>query len=180
MPSTLPEGEPAPADGLLPASAGEGAARRAFGVYVHVPYCRVRCGYCDFNTYTASELGEGASRADYASQLRSELAFGARALRASGVEDRQAATVFFGGGTPTLVPASDLVSMLDGVREQWGVAPGAEVTTEANPDSVDRDYLAALVEGGFTRAGIFRRARIRTINLVDHYDGNLIQFEGFS
>ncbi len=83
MPSTLPEGEPAPADGLLPASAGEGAATRAFGVYVHVPYCRVRCGYCDFNTYTASELGEGASRADYASQLRSELAFGARALRAS-------------------------------------------------------------------------------------------------
>lgn len=151
MPSTLPEGEPAPADGLLPVSAGKGAATRAFGVYVHVPYCRVRCGYCDFNTYTASELGEGASRADYASQLRGELAFGARTLRASGVEDRQAATVFFGGGTPTLLPASDLVSMLDGVREQWGVAPGAEVTTEANPDSVDRDYLAALVEGGFTR-----------------------------
>ena len=163
MPSTLPEGEPAPADGLLPASAGEGAATRAFGVYVHVPYCRVRCGYCDFNTYTASELGEGASRADYASQLRSELAFGARALRASGVEDRRAETVFFGGGTPTLLPASDLVSMLDGVREQWGVAPGAEVTTEANPDSVDRDYLAALVEGGFTRVSFGMQSAVPSV-----------------
>lgn len=163
MPSTLPEGEPAPADGLLPASAGEGAETRAFGVYVHVPYCRVRCGYCDFNTYTASELGGGASRADYASQLRSELAFGARALRASGVEDRQAATVFFGGGTPTLLPASDLVSMLDGVREQWGVAPGAEVTTEANPDSVDRDYLAALVEGGFTRVSFGMQSAVPSV-----------------
>ena len=163
MPSTLPEGEPAPADGLLPASAGEGAASRAFGVYVHVPYCRVRCGYCDFNTYTASELGEGASQADYASQLRSELAFGARALRASGVEDRQVATVFFGGGTPTLLPASDLVSMLGGVREQWGIAPGAEVTTEANPDSVDRDYLAALAAGGFTRVSFGMQSAVPSV-----------------
>ena len=163
MPSTLPEGEPAPVDGVLPASAGEGAASRAFGVYVHVPYCRVRCGYCDFNTYTASELGDGANRADYASQLRSELAFGARALRASGVEDRPAATVFFGGGTPTLLPASDLVSMLDGVHEQWGVAPGAEVTTEANPDSVDRDYLAALVAGGFTRVSFGMQSAVPSV-----------------
>lgn len=151
MPSALPEGEPAPADGALPASAAEGSAERAFGVYLHVPYCRVRCGYCDFNTYTASELGEGASRAEYAQQVRSELEFGARVLRDSGVEDRRASTVFFGGGTPTLLPASDLVSMLDGVREQWGLATGAEVTTEANPDSVDRDYLAALASAGFTR-----------------------------
>lgn len=163
MPSTLPEGEPAPLDGRLPPSAAEGSASRAFGVYVHVPYCRVRCGYCDFNTYTASELGEGASRSDYASQLRTELAFGARALRASGVEDRKAATVFFGGGTPTLLPASDLVSMLDGVREQWGIASGAEVTTEANPDSVDRDYLAALVAGGFTRVSFGMQSAVPSV-----------------
>ena len=57
MPGALPEGDPAPADGLLPASAAVGSAQRRFGVYVHVPYCRVRCGYCDFNTYTAAELG---------------------------------------------------------------------------------------------------------------------------
>ena len=151
MPSALPEGEPAPADGALPESAALGAGHRAFGVYLHVPYCRVRCGYCDFNTYTASELGEGASRADYAEQVRRELEFGAAVLRKRGIEDREASTVFFGGGTPTLLPASDLVSMLAGVREQWGIAPGVEVTTEANPDSVDAAYLAALAEAGFTR-----------------------------
>ena len=151
MPSALPEGEPAPADGALPESAARGAGRRAFGVYLHVPYCRVRCGYCDFNTYTASELGEGASRADYAEQVRRELEFGAGVLRKRGIEDREASTVFFGGGTPTLLPASDLASMLAGVREQWGIAPGAEVTTEANPDSVDAAYLSALAEAGFTR-----------------------------
>ncbi|XPP26022.1 MAG: radical SAM family heme chaperone HemW [Leucobacter sp.] len=151
MPSTPPEGEPAPADGSLPASAAAGAAERDFGVYIHVPYCRVRCGYCDFNTYTASELGGEASQAGYARQLRAELGFGAEVLRRSGIPDRPASTVFFGGGTPTLLPATDLASMLAGVREEWGIAAGAEVTTEANPDSVDADYLRTLADAGFTR-----------------------------
>lgn len=146
-----PEGEPAPLDGLLPPDAASGAADRDFGVYIHVPYCRVRCGYCDFNTYTASELGGEASQAGYAKQLRQEFTFGAQALRASGVADRSVQTVFFGGGTPTLLPASDLANMLDGVHAEWGLAPGAEVTTEANPDSVDERYLEALANAGFTR-----------------------------
>lgn len=150
MPSVLPDGDPAPEDGLLPASAAEGSAERAFGVYVHVPYCRVRCGYCDFNTYTASELA-GTSREDYAGEVRQELAFGAAVMRASGVAERPVSTVFFGGGTPTLLPASDLVSMLGAIREHWGLAPGAEVTTEANPDSVDAAYLETLAAAGFTR-----------------------------
>ena len=150
MPSILPEGDPAPSDGALPASVREGAEDRAFGVYVHVPYCRVRCGYCDFNTYTASELG-GTSRDDYASQVRSELAFGADVMRRAGLPDRRVSTVFFGGGTPPLLPASDLTSMLAQIRDVWGIAPGAEVTTEANPDSVDEAYLAELKAGGFTR-----------------------------
>ncbi|MGJ0204706.1 radical SAM family heme chaperone HemW [Leucobacter sp. gxy201] len=150
MPSALPEGDPAPETGLLPASAAVGSAERAFGVYVHVPYCRVRCGYCDFNTYTATELA-GTSRDDYAGEVRGELAFGADVLRRSGVVERPVSTVFFGGGTPTLLPATDLVSMLAGIRDEWGLAPGAEVTTEANPDSVDAEYLAALADAGFTR-----------------------------
>lgn len=150
MPSALPEGDPAPEDGLLPASAAVGSDGRAFGVYVHVPYCRVRCGYCDFNTYTATELA-GTSRDDYAGEVRDELAFGADVLRRSGVAERPVSTVFFGGGTPTLLPASDLAAMLAGIRDEWGLAPGAEVTTEANPDSVDAAYLAALAEAGFTR-----------------------------
>ncbi|MFT7709766.1 radical SAM family heme chaperone HemW [Clavibacter tessellarius] len=150
MPSALPLADPAPADGLLPASAAEGADERAFGVYLHVPFCRVRCGYCDFNTYTAPEL-RGVKQSDYASQAVQEVRFAGSALRASGVPARPASTVFLGGGTPTLLPVEDLVRMLDAVRATWGIAVGAEVTTEANPDSVDDAYLAALAAGGFTR-----------------------------
>ncbi len=163
MPSAPPEGEPAPLDGSLPTGAAVGADERAFGVYLHVPYCRVRCGYCDFNTYTASELGDGANQRDYAGQVRRELEFGAGVLRDAGVPDRQASTIFFGGGTPTLLPASDLVSMLDGVRSSWGVAPGAEVTTEANPDSVDAAYLAELAAGGFTRVSFGMQSAVPSV-----------------
>ncbi|WP_116055358.1 radical SAM family heme chaperone HemW [Clavibacter sp. 199] len=150
MPSALPLADPAPADGLLPASAADGADARAFGVYLHVPFCRVRCGYCDFNTYTAPEL-RGVKQSDYASQAVQEVRFAGSALRESGVPARPASTVFLGGGTPTLLPVGDLVRMLDAVRETWGIADGAEVTTEANPDSVDDAYLASLAAGGFTR-----------------------------
>ncbi|PPF55342.1 radical SAM family heme chaperone HemW [Clavibacter californiensis] len=150
MPSALPLADPAPADGLLPASASVDAETRAFGVYLHVPFCRVRCGYCDFNTYTAPEL-RGVRQSDYASQAVQEVRFAGSALHDSGVPVRPASTVFLGGGTPTLLPVEDLVRMLDAVRETFGLAEGAEVTTEANPDSVDDAYLAALAAGGFTR-----------------------------
>lgn len=150
MPSVLPEGDPAPEDGALPASASAGAESRPFAVYVHVPYCRVRCGYCDFNTYTASELG-GTSRADYAGQAAAEIAFGGEVLRRAGLPERPASTVFFGGGTPTLLPASDLALVLDRIRDVWGLADDAEITTEANPDSVDASYLRTLADAGFTR-----------------------------
>ncbi len=148
MPSALPIADPAPADGALPASAVEGAVTRNFGVYLHVPFCRVRCGYCDFNTYTADEL-RGAKRTDYASQAIAEVGFARRVL--AGFPPREVSTVFFGGGTPTLLPASDLAAMLGSVRGAWGLAPGAEVTTEANPDSVDAAYLSQLADAGFTR-----------------------------
>jgi oxygen-independent coproporphyrinogen-3 oxidase len=150
MPSALPLGDPAPADGLLPASVLEGATERDFGVYLHVPFCRVRCGYCDFNTYTATEL-RGVSQFEYAGHAVSEVQFAARALALSGLPDRPVSTVFFGGGTPTLLPSDDLVRMLGAVQDAWGLASGAEVTTEANPDSVDAAYLRRLADGGFTR-----------------------------
>ncbi|MFF2369055.1 radical SAM family heme chaperone HemW [Agromyces sp. NPDC058110] len=150
MGSALPLGDPAPLDGLLPASAAVDARDRALGVYVHVPFCRVRCGYCDFNTYTASEL-RGARQVDYADQAIDEIRMSRRVLATSGVPDRVAETVFFGGGTPTLLPADDLVRMLGAIRDEFGLASGAEVTTEANPDSVGREDLLRLAEGGFTR-----------------------------
>lgn len=162
MPSILPEGDPAPENGSLPDSVRQGSVTRDFGVYVHVPYCRVRCGYCDFNTYTASELG-GTSQAAYAGQVRQELSLGARVLQQAGVADRQASTVFFGGGTPTLLPATDLALMLRGVREEFGVAVGAEVTTEANPDSVDAGYLRALAEAGFTRVSFGMQSAVPSV-----------------
>jgi len=126
------------------------AASRNLGIYVHVPFCRVRCGYCDFNTYTSEEL-RGAKRSDYAGQAIEEVALASRVLEASGLPERPATTVFFGGGTPTLLPVTDLAEMLAAIVVAWGLAPGAEVTTEANPDSVDRDYLFALKAAGFTR-----------------------------
>ncbi|MGO4535389.1 radical SAM family heme chaperone HemW [Leifsonia sp. 2MCAF36] len=150
MPSALPLGDPAPADGLLPATAADDADSRGFGVYLHVPFCRVRCGYCDFNTYTATEL-RGVSQSDYAGHAVGEVQFAARALHASGIPDRPVSTVFFGGGTPTLLPPGDLAAMLGAVRDAWGLADGAEVTTEANPDSVDADDLRRLADAGFTR-----------------------------
>ncbi|MET0783187.1 MAG: radical SAM family heme chaperone HemW, partial [Leifsonia flava] len=150
MPSALPLADPAPADGLLPASAVIGADERTFGVYLHVPFCRVRCGYCDFNTYTSEEI-RGVKQSDYASQASLEAAAGAGILAQSGLPRRPASTVFFGGGTPTLLPSGDLVRMLDAVRASFGIEADAEVTTEANPDSVDAEYLAALAAAGFTR-----------------------------
>src|SRR3954469_23976035 len=113
MPSALPEGEPAPPDGSLPESALEGVGGRPFGVYVHVPFCTVRCGYCDFNTYTVADLGTatgvpGASRTTYAGAAGEEVRLARRGLgRASRVE-----AVFFGGGTPTLLSPSDLGAVL--------------------------------------------------------------------
>jgi putative oxygen-independent coproporphyrinogen III oxidase len=148
MPSALPEGEAVPSDGSLPASSYAGLGTRPFGVYLHVPFCATRCGYCDFNTYTATELGGGASQASYASTATAEVRLARRVL---GAADVPAATVFLGGGTPTLLPPRDLALLLTAVRDELGIRPGAEVTTEANPDSVDEASLAALREAGFTR-----------------------------
>ncbi|MGL4339917.1 MAG: radical SAM family heme chaperone HemW [Rhodoglobus sp.] len=153
MPNVLPIADLAPRDGALPSSAAEGAAARNFGVYFHVPFCRVRCGYCDFNTYTSEEL-RGAQRSDFAAQARAEVALADSVLRRAEVPARTVSTVFFGGGTPTLLPATDLAAMLQAVIDTWGLSDGAEVTTEANPDSVDRDYLFAVKAAGFTRISL--------------------------
>jgi putative oxygen-independent coproporphyrinogen III oxidase len=147
VPSALPDGQPAPTDGRLPVEALAGRADRPFGVYVHVPFCATRCGYCDFNTYTAKELGGGADQAGYADTVAREIALAAGILG----DGPPAQTVFFGGGTPTLLPAADLVRTLAVVRDTLGLAADAEVSTEANPESVDEAYLAALREGGFNR-----------------------------
>jgi oxygen-independent coproporphyrinogen-3 oxidase len=149
MGSALPLGDPAPRDGALPVSTD---AATPFGVYLHVPFCRVRCGYCDFNTYTADEL-RGARQDQYADTLLREVDL-ARGVLADAGALRAASTVFFGGGTPTLLPPGDLARMLAGIRGAFGVLPGAEVTVEANPDTVTDAVAAELATAGVTRLSI--------------------------
>jgi oxygen-independent coproporphyrinogen-3 oxidase len=143
----LPDGDPAPADGALPAAAVAGLGTRPLGVYVHVPYCASRCGYCDFNTYVAPP----AERARWREAAIAEVALAARTL---GPGAPAVDTVFFGGGTPTLLPPADLVAVLGAVEERLGLAPGAEVSVEANPETVTPASLAALRAGGFTRISL--------------------------
>src|SRR5213080_3697613 len=147
MPGVLPDGEPVPADGALPDAALSALGARGFGVYVHVPFCASRCGYCDFNTYTASE---GVSADGYADTVLAELALAARVLG----EVPRVDTVFFGGGTPTLLAPAELGRILDGIDRTWGLAGDAEVTTEANPESVSPASLASLRKAGFTRISL--------------------------
>ncbi|MEV8407000.1 radical SAM family heme chaperone HemW [Streptomyces niveus] len=169
MPSALPDGEPMPESGALPPYALQGAADRPLGFYLHVPYCATRCGYCDFNTYTATELrGSGgvlASRDNYADTLTDEIRLARKVL---GDDTRPVRTVFVGGGTPTLLAAADLVRMLDAVREEFGLADGAEITTEANPESVDPAYLAELRAGGFNRISFgMQSAKQHVLQVLD-------------
>lgn len=130
---------------------GNPTRERPFSLYLHVPYCRVRCGYCDFNTYTNLGMGPGANLGDYPATIAAEAKLAAQAMAQAGLRTRPVQTIFVGGGTPTMLPAVELVSLLATVRETWELADGVEITTEANPDTVDERYLAALAEGGFTR-----------------------------
>ncbi|HEX6149095.1 radical SAM family heme chaperone HemW [Nocardioides sp.] len=148
MPSALPPGEPAPEDGRLPAPALAELGTRPFGMYVHVPYCRVRCGYCDFNTYTAAELGPGASQATWAESAISEVR---QAREVLGDVDLKVSTVFFGGGTPTLLPPAELGVVLASIAGEFGFARDPEITTESNPDSVAAWDLDQLRGVGFNR-----------------------------
>ncbi len=151
MGAALPPGEPAPPDGALPDDLVVDPST-PFSAYVHVPFCRVRCGYCDFNTYTATEL-RGARRDAYADEVLREIAL-SRAVLGERGPLRPADTVFFGGGTPTLLPPGDLARMLAGIRDAFGLADGAEVTVEANPDTVTDAVARTLADAGVTRLSI--------------------------
>ncbi len=156
----LPDGEPVPPDGALPPAALEAVGRRGFGVYVHVPFCAARCGYCDFNTYTPAELAAGAPAGSapgghveaYLTAVRAELRLAARVL--ADARPSRVDTVFVGGGTPTVLPVDALAGILEWVDETFGLAADAEVTTEANPETVDPARLRRLRQAGFTRVSL--------------------------
>jgi oxygen-independent coproporphyrinogen-3 oxidase len=151
MAGPLPLGDPAPTDGHLPSDIVIDP-NVPFSAYLHIPFCTVRCGYCDFNTYTSTEL-RGAKQEDYASTLISEIALARRVLADAGAL-RPMDTVFFGGGTPTLLPAGDLARMLEAATGAFGLADGAEVTVEANPDTVTPAVARTLADAGVTRMSV--------------------------
>jgi putative oxygen-independent coproporphyrinogen III oxidase len=175
VPSVLPEGQLPPVDGSLPKSVVPGANERDFGLYIHVPFCAARCGYCDFNTYTASEL-DGVSQQTYPQMAARELELAHEVMTRVGLPPRPLSTVFFGGGTPTLLGPKPLVMLLDRARQLWGVEPGAEITVEANPDSVGADDLAALAGGGVTRVSFgVQSANLEVLATLDRtHDPKLV------
>ncbi|MGH3912106.1 MAG: radical SAM family heme chaperone HemW [Pseudonocardiaceae bacterium] len=150
----------APLDGTLPAAALAGVCEVPFGIYVHVPFCATRCGYCDFNTYTPSE--RAGSPSSWLEALRRELDLAASVLG----EPVAAQTVFVGGGTPSLLGASGLGQVLDAVRGTLGVAPGAEVSTEANPESTSPEFFAGIAETGYTRVSLGMQSAARHVLAV--------------
>jgi oxygen-independent coproporphyrinogen-3 oxidase len=123
--------------------------------YIHIPYCIRRCGYCDFNTYTPSELKDGEASVAKVSQGYVDAAIieinQAFAFFDDKNQVRPIETIFFGGGTPTLLPAADLARILDELREKFGFSENIEITTEANPDSVSAVDLKNLRAAGMNR-----------------------------
>lgn len=121
---------------------------RPFGLYVHVPFCITRCGYCDFNTYTPAELG-GVNPDAWLDALRTELELASARLDGPTLD-----TVFVGGGTPSLLGGARLTTLLDMVREHFELAPQAEITTEANPESTWPEFFEAIRSAGYTRVSL--------------------------
>ena len=156
----LPKGETAPSDGLIPLVFD--SSENSFHAYVHIPYCLTRCGYCDFNTYTATELGD-TSQSEYYQLVIKEIDFAKKVLEQSGSVSRKLSSVFFGGGTPTLLPVQDLISIYKHLVDVFGIEAGSEVTTEANPDSVDEEYLLALKDAGFTRVSFGMQSAVPSV-----------------
>ncbi|MCW2497887.1 MAG: oxygen-independent coproporphyrinogen oxidase [Jatrophihabitans sp.] len=139
-----------------------------FGAYVHVPFCETRCGYCDFNTYTAPEL-PGVSRGTYADTVLAEVRLAADVLRsgdALGGRIPPLTSIFFGGGTPTLLPAEHLGVIIAELRDQFGLAPDIEITTEANPETVTPGYFDRLRAAGFTRVSLGMQSAVPKVLAV--------------
>jgi putative oxygen-independent coproporphyrinogen III oxidase len=150
MPGALPVG--IPWDGQFP-RIGSFQSSKSWHAYVHIPFCEVRCGYCDFNTYTADEI-KGVRRADFDHSLAKEITTASDHLDQAGAQKKPFSTVFFGGGTPSLFRAEQIKHVLGELRMNFGIESNAEITMELNPDTVDQKYLDAIAELGITRVSI--------------------------
>jgi len=127
----------------------ESGTAAGLGVYLHVPFCHHRCGYCDFATEAVGGLADDdrdALMRRYVDALVADLA-----AQAPSLDGRRVTSVFVGGGTPTLLPAAELVRVVRAVPEHLDVAPDAEVTVECNPETADAGLFGALAQAGVTR-----------------------------
>lgn len=128
------------------------SASNALSFYIHIPYCVKRCGYCDFNTYTPSELNSpdlSSITTPYIDAVITEIK-----LAAKTVGRKKVPTIFFGGGTPSLLPSEDVARVLAAIRADFDLAGDAEITLEANPDAVSREFLAGIAEAGVNRISL--------------------------
>lgn len=177
-----PEGLPAPLDGALPDSAAKDSETTPFSLYLHIPFCLTRCGYCDFNTYTQQEM-PGVHLDDYAEILKKELDFAQSVLDDANVNVPNIDTIFIGGGTPTLLSGSDLSSLLSHSRDLFGFSPNIEITVEANPDTVSQALLAEIQEAGVNRLSIGMQSSVphvlKTLNRT-HNPENVAQAVKFA
>ena len=150
MASQLPVADAWPIDNRLKAVSSTPAS---FHVYVHVPFCVVRCGYCDFNTYTANEIGD-VSQAKFHDHLIKEIDFSAKVLRDSGLTQKPVSTVFFGGGTPSLFIPKQISAILNSLEDRFGFTDDCEITLEANPEGLSKDSIAGYKSAGVNRMSL--------------------------
>jgi putative oxygen-independent coproporphyrinogen III oxidase len=135
-----------PDQAILPATTGDQAAERAFGVYIHWPFCLSKCPYCDFNSHVRhAEIDEGRFVRAFTAEI---------AATAARVPGRTVSTIFFGGGTPSLMKPDTVAAILDAVAQHWHVAPDVEVTLEANPTSVEATRFKGYRSAGVNRVSL--------------------------
>ena len=146
--AALPEGDPAPSDGRLP-NVGN-LKNKPFSLYVHVPYCSKRCGYCDFNTYTPSELDRDDQIDSWLQSAIKETIFARKILG----EELTVDTIFFGGGTPSLLDASVVKEFINNVSTHFTLKKDLEITLEANPDTITQSKAEDWHKAGINRISI--------------------------
>jgi len=150
MPGVLPQG--IEWGGSFPVSP-DAVSDKTWHAYVHIPFCDVRCGYCDYNTYTSTEV-QGVARTEFHQPLISEIEQSRSVLEQAKIDTKPFSTVFFGGGTPSLFSLDQIEALLSSLKNHYGIKPGADMTLELNPDSVDLEYMQGLFELGINRVSI--------------------------
>ena len=133
----------------------------ALSFYVHIPYCIKRCGYCDFNTYTPSELKSGdldSLSSSYIDSAIKEIEMAAQVVGSAIIP-----SIFFGGGTPSLLPAAQLARVIEAIRGRFTLDKDIEITLEANPDSLTQEFLDEIKSAGATRISMGMQSAVGSV-----------------